>query len=440
MLPWGDLIEDFLEPIGVSLEGFRDHMTGGWAFGYVDALARVGVETDLICVTARTREPVVWRHGPTRAGLFLLPASRLYRTLRRRLQDPYAWTDREAVGDVRGVDRRVALFARHTAPYCSTPVARLAQLLRKERYDALLVQEYEYPRFDVCTGLGRLLRVPVFATFQGGDYQLTRFEPRLRPVALDACNGIIVGSSNEAARVRETYGLPQQKIARIFNPFDVEDWGIRDREVRNELDIPSDAKVVAWHGRVELHRKGLDVLCHAWALLAEQRPEEQWHLLLVGTGSDAAALRTRISALALPRVHWIDDYVVERRRIRRYLAAADLYAFPSRHEGFPVAPIEAMASGLPLVAADAPGVADILEHGADSGGIVVPREDGPVMADALARLLADDDERERMGRAARRRAEEAFGPEAVGRQLRDFFEAGIGANTASALRHPPATD
>jgi glycosyltransferase involved in cell wall biosynthesis len=94
-----------------------------------------------------------------------------------------------------------------------------------------------------------------------------------------------------------------------------------------------------------------------------------------------------------------------------------VYAFPSRHEGFPVAPIEAMACGLPVVAAEAQGVEDLV---ADSG-VVVGRGDSGALADALASLLDDPARRRELGEAARRRVEQEFSLEAVGVRLRTFF-------------------
>lgn len=433
MLLWGDVIEDFLDPIGLTLEDFRDHMTGGWAFGYIDALQRVGVETDLICFSARTPREYRWIHAPTGASLWVLRSPRLYGMLRGRLADPYAWTSEDAIGDVTGVSRAVGIFARHAAPYCATPLLRLARRLRKERYAALLCQEYEYPRFDVCAALGVLLQLPVFATFQGGDYQLTLLEPKVRPHSLRVCNGVIVGSSREAARLHNRYHIPREKVARIFNPFEVEAWAIdRDSQARRELGIPPDDRVVAWHGRVELHRKGLDVLCHAWQLLSCDDPHA--HLVLLGTGVDADELHRRIEGMQLPRVHWVNEYVVDRSVIQRHLSAADVYVFPSRHEGFPVAPIEAMASGLPVVAADASGVSDIFENGETSGGLVVGREDGPALAEGLRRVLGNDAWRRELGRRARRRVETAFGPVSVGRQLHEFL---VRRSTRTGTRPKP---
>ncbi|MDQ3029257.1 MAG: glycosyltransferase family 1 protein, partial [Actinomycetota bacterium] len=57
LLPWGDLLEDFLDSIGVSLQEFCDEMTGGWLFGYVTALASAGVHTVIICVSRGVTVP-----------------------------------------------------------------------------------------------------------------------------------------------------------------------------------------------------------------------------------------------------------------------------------------------------------------------------------------------------------------------------------------------
>lgn len=416
LLPWGNLIEDFLDSIGVSFERFRDEMTGGWMFGYVDALRLAGVRTVLVCVSARVREVTRSIHGPTGASLCLLPALRSYRVLSRRLGDPYAWMEDEARR------RRPVLAAlRDVAPYLATPLWRLRHELRREGCAAVLCQEYEYARFDACVLLGRLMGLPVFATFQGGDRQTSRLERPLRPLALRACAGLIVATATEAERLRTRYGVPAGKLARIFNPLDLSGWGPCDgagREAtRRELGIPPEARVVVWHGRIDLHRKGLDVLLEAWRRLA--RADRR--LLLVGAGTDSPELHRRLESPDLPGVVWIDEYILDRGALRRYLSAADVSTLPSRHEGFPVAPLEAMACGLPVVAADAPGVPDILEGGVAAGGLVVPREDAEALAAALARLLDGEAEARELGRRARRRVEDRFSLAAVGTQLRDFL-------------------
>ena len=57
LVPWGDVWEDFLDKVGVSLDEFCTEMTGGWLFGYVDALDRVGIRTVLVLWSRSARWP-----------------------------------------------------------------------------------------------------------------------------------------------------------------------------------------------------------------------------------------------------------------------------------------------------------------------------------------------------------------------------------------------
>ncbi len=423
LLPWSDLIEDYLDDIGVSLETFCTEMTGGWLFGYVEALRTVGVRTVVVCFSGRLKNATRFTHRSTGTTFWVLPAGRGYLRLRDSIVNPYGRTVGEVFGEeVQGFRRGLLSALKAAAPYLATPLRALRHVLRRERCDLILCQGYEYARFDVCVMLGRLLGLPVFATFQGGDWQLSRLEGLLRPLSLRACAGLVIAPHTEADRVRARYGMPARKIARIFNPLDLSQWKADDRSAaRAALGIPPEARVAVWHGRVDVPRKGLDILLDAWEHVCAAHPGHDLRLLLVGTGRDADLLRRRLAALDAPGVRWIDEYVLDRAVLRRYLSAADVYVFPSRHEGFPVAPIEAMACGLPVVAADAQGVPDILEDGEASGGLVVPREDPEALARALGPLLTDPARCRAVGARARRRVETAFSLDAVGRQLRTFF-------------------
>jgi glycosyltransferase involved in cell wall biosynthesis len=80
-----------------------------------------------------------------------------------------------------------------------------------------------------------------------------------------------------------------------------------------------------------------------------------------------------------------------------------------------------MPCGLRIVAADAPGVPDILDGHEAAGGLVVPRDDARRLAAALGRVLDDERLRRRLSERARRPAEAHFSLEAVGQQLRAFM-------------------
>jgi len=425
LLPWGNVLEDFLDTIGVSLEAFCNEFTGSWMFGYVEALQQVGVRTVLICISCRVTEPSHFTHAPTGATVCVLPAPRIYRLLRRKMLNPYGRTVTQMFGEPSRT--RVVLvpllgLLKDVVLYLTTPLRLVAHELRREGCKAILCQEYEYPRFDGCVLLGRLLGLPVFATFQGGDYQRSHIERYLRPHTLRASAGLIIGTQTESQRVRARYGIPPGKLARIFNPIDLAIWsGVDRNKARDALGIPLDARVVVWHGRVSMQQKGLDVLLEAWEQVCRLRGDRDLRLLLVGTGKDAERVRERIASMRLAAVFWVNEFVHDRSAIRRYLSAGDVYAFPSRYEGFPVSLIEAMACGLPVVAADANGVTDILEGEEASGGIVVPRNDPDKLARALGRVLDDPAWSTELGKRARHRVEAHFSLEAIGEQLRIFL-------------------
>ena len=425
LLPWGDVIEDFLDPIGVSLDDFCVRMTGGWLFGYVEALGSAGIRSVVVCFSEQFSTPVRTVHAPTGAAVYFLPASKTYRTVRSAVARGLIWTS-----DPEHPRRHGAGFPlrtlRNLVPYLATPAAPLADVLRREGCGAILCQEYEYPRFDACVRLGRRLGIPVFGTFQGGDWQMSGIERFVRPWALRNSAGLIVGSRREEMRLRERYEGVTRKISRVFNPIDLSLWKPEDRaEARRALRIPRQARVAVWHGRVDMQRKGLDVLIDAWQRVEHEAAGADVRLLLLGNGSDSNRLRAVLDERRLGGVHWLDEYVLDRGVARRWLSAADVYAFASRHEGFPVAPMEAMACGLPVVAANAPGVEDILHGGKAAGGVVVPRGDAAALGAALGQLLAHPAHARTVGACARRRAEEQFSLGAVGAQLRDvLFAAG----------------
>jgi starch synthase len=161
----------------------------------------------------------------------------------------------------------------------------------------------------------------------------------------------------------------------------------------------------------------------AWRRLRSIRNDPKLHLLLIGSGNDAEELRRLIGEDAAD-VTWVDRYIADRPTMRRYLSSADLYVMTSRHEGFPVAPLEAMACALPVIASDAPGIEDIFAHGEEDGGVVVGRGDPTVLIEAIARLAGDAPLRASLGAKALERVRSAFHPNLVGQRLADFLFGG----------------
>jgi glycosyltransferase involved in cell wall biosynthesis len=407
-----DLIDDWIDHLGVSLDELRDELVGSWLFDYPRALSRAGVETILIFFTRHVGKPRRTVHAPSGAVLWLLPPPRAYSGL-HRVMTSLGMRDRWLPQAI----------LRHLGPYTATPPIALARVLRAEGCDAIICQEYECPRFDVLVPVGRLLGIPVFPSFHGGDYR-SRLERLFHPLTVRACAGLIISSQAEAERVRERYRVPPAKIARIRNPIDIAVWRPDDRaEARDALDLPAETVVAAWHGAMYLRTKGLDLLVDAWDRVTRQRPDRDLRLLLVGGGADAPELKRMIAGRGSKGVELVDRFLHDRKTLRRYLSAADLYVFPSRYEGFGNALVEAMACGLPVVASDTTAVRELVGSGDSAGGIIVPRGDSARLAEAIGQLVDEPGLRADLARRARSGVGEQFAPDVVGRSLRDFFVA-----------------
>jgi glycosyltransferase involved in cell wall biosynthesis len=404
---WGDRFEDVFTPLGISLDDFRD-LTGSWFLGYVESLRRAEVDTVLVLVSTQVRRTTRFTHRPTGSRVVVLPMPRRYLVLKplRRHLEGRRW-GHKAFGSL--------------TSYLSVPLTAFLQVLRQEAVDVVLVQDYEHARFDVFVLLGRLARRPVFSSFQGGDTLRSRLERPLRRRSMRACAGFVIASAVERDRVRRVHAVPETKVAPIPNAIDIQPAPITRADARHRLGIGADMTVVEWHGRVLLHRKGLDTLLAAWHQVCALRPDRDLLLLLLGTGPDAAAFRRLVEESDATTVRWRDEFVTQREELSPYLAAADVYVLPSRHEGFPVALVEGMASGLAVVATDVPGVRDILGGSGQECGLLVPPDDPAALASALGRLIDDGALSRRTGVAARERVVHRYSVDAVGRELASFL-------------------
>jgi glycosyltransferase involved in cell wall biosynthesis len=101
-------------------------------------------------------------------------------------------------------------------------------------------------------------------------------------------------------------------------------------------------------------------------------------------------------------------------------AAADVFLLTSDYEGFGRVVVEASRAGLPVVSTETPGPDELVEPGVN--GFLAPPGDAEALADAVARLLEDDELRQRLGAHARSRMEDRFSPEALAERVVDFWE------------------
>jgi glycosyltransferase involved in cell wall biosynthesis len=131
--------------------------------------------------------------------------------------------------------------------------------------------------------------------------------------------------------------------------------------------------------------KGVDVLLKAWSRLAAAGVlGSEDRLAIVGDGPERGRLQAQAEALGLgPRVAFAG--AVAFAEVPRWMAASDVLCLPSRSEGTPNVVVEALASGVPVVATRVGGVPELVRQG--ENGLLVPPEDAPALAEALASAL-----------------------------------------------------
>jgi glycosyltransferase involved in cell wall biosynthesis len=182
-----------------------------------------------------------------------------------------------------------------------------------------------------------------------------------------------------------------------------------------------------YYGRFDVYQKGLDTLLHAFARIARERPGVE--LWLAGRGKDEERVRGLARELGVAeRVRLVPN--VERAQVLELFSGALALLMPSRLEGLPMVPAEAMAAGVPVVAASVGAVPEVVDP--PRGGILVPPDDPEALAGAALRLLDDPAARAALSASARVSAER-FSWDAVAERHFDFLRevAAVGRGTSS---------
>ena len=182
-----------------------------------------------------------------------------------------------------------------------------------------------------------------------------------------------------------------------------------NQELRRHLGLAPDQPLVGIVGRL-VPIKGVEVLLDAMALLPGV------HLAVVGDGEERVALTERARAAGLSdRVHFVGWW----HDIPSAMGDCDVVVLTSRNEGTPVALIEALAAGRPVVATDVGGVRHVVGDGV-SGWLAPPGDAGAVAA-LVRRLLDDPEARDAFGRAGRESVRHRFGQERLVADVRALY-------------------
>jgi glycosyltransferase involved in cell wall biosynthesis len=264
------------------------------------------------------------------------------------------------------------------------------------------------------------MRVPALVVFQLVPPELAVSPRRRRLYALARRRQRWVAISDDnRAHLARAFGFDDRRLIRIYNgvrvhapPSPAERRQAR-AALEAELGVDGHATLILTVGRLT-PQKGHDVLLEAIGAVRARVPGAVF--VWAGSGELEPALRRRIGEIGAGDAVRL---LGRRADVRRLLAAADLFVFPSRYEGFGFALAEAMAAAVPVVAADRSAVPEIVGHG--RCGLLFGLGDHDQLAERIAWLLGHRREASAMaGRAAARVAERYGEEEMIARTLSEL--------------------
>ena len=300
----------------------------------------------------------------------------------------------------------------------------LISYMRQSRIDVLHTHKFGSNVWGAP--IGRLSGIPVVIAHEHTwSYHGAPMRRALdREVVGRAADVVLAVSREDRRKMVEIEHLDPGRVRFVANGIRPLKPGHGGR-VREELGIPSAAPVLGTVGSLR-PQKALGRLVQAARVLIRSFPDIR--VLIVGDGEEHAELRAEIARCGLKR-HVL--LLGHRTDVADVLAAMDVCVSTSIWEGSPLAVMEFMAAGKPIVATRVGGIPDLITHG--EHGLLVDSEDPVGLVRSIDVLLRDPEMRSRLGVAARRRQAAEFTIEGTVTRVESIYEA-LFAATARARR------
>jgi len=298
-----------------------------------------------------------------------------------------------------------------------------------------------YPIGVALAQFGQGAALPALVRCAGQDIQVDRsigYGMRLDPTVDGLVRRwlpeipILVAITASVAEEYRALGVPEQRIESIPNGVNVCRFrSASDRHTTRKLHgLPEQGFIFLSVGRNH-PKKNQVAIIDAAAKLAFRNPKWDWAVVIAG--KNVPSLRDVVRAKGIfERVHLLeeigqgDDLELPNRKLVDLYRCADAFIFPSLIETFGIAIVEAMAAGLPVITADAPGCRDVVGNG--KYGLMVDPREVSALANAMERLLIDPGECQRFGALSAARAQEFDWDNVVNRYLELYHRLAAGAD------------
>ncbi|MGH1490450.1 MAG: glycosyltransferase family 4 protein [Acidimicrobiales bacterium] len=178
--------------------------------------------------------------------------------------------------------------------------------------------------------------------------------------------------------------------------------------------VSEESNSVLWFGRIWKY-KGLDLLIDAQPEINRRVPEARF--VIAGRGEDFAQYR---QAMVDPERFDVHNHFISETELAALFSQASVVVLPYREATQSAVVVLAYTFGKPVVATNVGGLADQVDHGVT--GLLVPPDDRQALADAVAKLLVDDELRTKMGQAGKEKLDKEWSPEAIATSIMKVYD------------------
>lgn len=306
----------------------------------------------------------------------------------------------------------------------------LVYMMKNKKNLSLTHAHYVFPTGLISLIGKKWMGIPYVVTSHGGDIDKMAAKSgriaKLTKKILHEAEAVIVVGEKLKLDVVNRFGIPENNVHVMSMGVNTGIFKTANKKnARESLNLSIEGKVILFVGNV-IEAKGLLELVEAFAMLQESAADSQ--LYIVGSRKDStfeSKIKSLIQERAIEGINFVDP--VGQEDLALWMAAADVLALPSYHEGFGLVALEAMAVGTRVVATNVGGLPYLL---ADGGGILVEAKDANALANGLEQALRSESTLFKPENAQQKVSENSF--EAILDRLLQIYRS---AEKSEGVRH-----